>query len=92
MARTDLENLENRRWASKYRRELPAKTELANLTQHELLRPAERRAYEQELAAGDAEQHARSLKALRAILIIREREKLAFEKAYPTITRLRAAA
>ena len=90
--RTDLENLERRRQYSKYWRELPAATELRRLMQHELLKEVERRCYSRELEAGDPEQLARSVTALRALLIIREREKLRFNAAFPTITRLRLAA
>jgi hypothetical protein len=92
MPRTDLENLEKRRWASQYWRELPAAAELRDLLRHELLKPIEQRGYERELEAGDPEQLARSVTAVRALLIIREREKGRFESTYPMTTRLRAAA
>ena len=92
MPRTDLENLEKRRWASKYWRELPVADELRGLMQHELLKPTEWRGYDRELEQGDPEQLARSVTALRALLIIREREKKRFETTYPMTARLRAAA
>ena len=92
MPRTDLESLAKRQPYSQYWRELSAAQRLKALTQHELLRPAERRAYERELATSDAEQLARSVTALKAILIIRERKRRAFEQTYPLLTRLRAAA
>jgi hypothetical protein len=92
MPRTDLENLEKRRWASKYWRELPAAKELRDLIKHELLKPIECRGYERELEVADPEQLARSVTALRSLLIIREREKKRFETTYPLTARLRAAA
>lgn len=84
--RTDLENLEKRRWASKYWRELPAAKELRGLMDHELVRPVERRCYERELAAGDPEQLVRSVTALRHLLIVRERAKLRFQATYPLLS------
>jgi hypothetical protein len=92
MARTDLENLHKRRWASQYWRELPVANELRDLIQHQLLKPIECRGYERELEMADPEQLARSVTALRSLLIIREREKKRFEITYPLTTRLRAAA
>lgn len=92
MPRTCLENLEKRRWASEYWRELPAAIELRDLLQHELVRKVERRCYRRELDAGDQEQIARSLTGLRHLLILREREQQRFRLAYPGLHRLRAAA
>jgi hypothetical protein len=92
MPRTDLENLEKRRWASKYWRELPVAEELRDLMRHELLKPTEWRSYNRELETANEEQLARSVTALRMLLIIREKQKLDFEATYPLITRLRAAA
>ena len=92
MPRTDLENLEKRKPYSKYWRELPAADELRDLMRHELLKPIEVRGYEQEIVRADPEQLARSVTALRALLIIREREKQRFEETYPLTTRLRLAA
>jgi hypothetical protein len=92
MPRTDLENLEKRREYSKYWRELPSAAELRGLMRHELLKPIEWRGYDRELREASAEQLARSVTALRALLIIREREKQRFEEVYPLTTRLRMAA
>jgi uncharacterized protein YeaO (DUF488 family) len=92
MPRTDLENLEKRRWASKFWREITPAKELRDLMRHELLKPAEWRCYNRQLLEEDEEQLARSVTALRSLLIIREREQKAFQTAYPLTTRLRAAA
>jgi hypothetical protein len=92
MPRTDLENLEKRRWASKFWRELTPARALRDLMQHELLKNAEWRCYDRQLREENEEQLARSVTALRALLIIREREQQAFQTAYPLTTRLRAAA
>jgi hypothetical protein len=92
MPRTDLENLQKRCWASKYWRELPAADELRDLMQHELVKPIEWSGYDQELERADPEQIARSVTALRKLLILREQEKQRFETAYPLTARLRAAA
>ncbi len=92
MARTCLENLEKRRWASKYWRELPAEAELEQLIQHELTRDVEVRCLRRTLSNADAEAIAREIIGQRQLLIIRERERLAFAKAYPLAVRwLRAA-
>jgi hypothetical protein len=92
MPRTDLENLERRRWASKFWREITPANELRDLMQHELLKNAEGRCYDRMLVEEDEAQLARSVTALRALLIIREREKKRFETAYPLTVSLRAAA
>ena len=92
MPRTDLENLEKRRWASKYWRELPASTELEQLAQHELTHDVEARCLARTLQAGDAETIERELTAHRYLLIIREREQQRFRKVYPLLSSLLAVA